>query len=78
MGKGWLGVPLIKKRLRKVKKIEARNMREPFGMGSRGLVKGLDGAQGQKTLVGVRGRSPRKLLCFSMQKQHFQHKLYIH
>ena len=35
MGKGWLGAPLIKKRLRKVQKIEVRNARELAG-GSRG------------------------------------------
>ena len=36
MGIGWLGAPLIKKRLRKVQKIEACNMRELCGVGSRG------------------------------------------
>ena len=40
MGKGWLSAPLIKKRLRKVKQIEARNTREPCCMGSSGLLKG--------------------------------------
>ena len=36
MGMGWLGAPLIKKRLRKVQKIEVRNMRELCGVGSKG------------------------------------------
>ena len=36
VGMGWLGAPLIKKRLRTVQKIEARNMRELCGVGSRG------------------------------------------
>ena len=31
-----MGAPLIKKRLRKVQKIEERNAREPCGVGSRG------------------------------------------
>ena len=39
-GQGMAGCPLIKKRLRKVKQIEARNTREPCCMGSRGLLKG--------------------------------------
>ena len=37
-------------------------------------LKGTDDVQ-EKLLVGSRGRSPRKLMCFSMQKQHFQSKL---
>ena len=45
MGKEWLGAPLIKKRLRKVQKIEERNAREPCGVGSRGPLKGPDGVQ---------------------------------
>ena len=36
MGMGWLGAPFIKKRLRKVQKIEARNIRELCGVGSKG------------------------------------------
>ena len=48
MGKGWLGAPLIKKRLRKVQKIEGRNAREPCGVGSRGPLKGPSGVQGAK------------------------------
>ena len=35
MGMGWLGAPLIK-RLRKVQKMEARNMRELCCVGSKG------------------------------------------
>ena len=54
MGKGWLGAPLIKKRLRKVQKIEARNVREPCCVGSRGLFKGPGGLP----LVRVQGAKP--------------------
>ena len=36
MGMGWLGAPLIKKRLRKVQKMEARDMRELCCVGSKG------------------------------------------
>ena len=51
MGKGWLGVPLIKKRLCKV---------QNCGVGSRGPLKGPGGIQGQSIWCGSRGRSPRK------------------
>ena len=71
VGKGWLGAPLIKKRLRKVQKIEACNTREPCGVGSWGPLKGPGGVQGQSPWWGSRGRSPRKLLCISMRIQHF-------
>ena len=69
MGKGWLGAPLISKRLCKVQKLEARN--------ARALRRGVKGPAGAKPLVGVQGGKPWKLLCFSMQKQHFQRK-HIH
>ena len=39
VGKGWLGAPLIKKRLCTVQKTEKHNMREPGGVGSRGPLK---------------------------------------
>ena len=39
MGKGWLGAPLIKK------KIEEGNAREPCGVGSRSPMKGPSGVQ---------------------------------
>ena len=45
--KGWLGAPTTKKRLRKVQKLEARNAREPCGVGYRNPFKGPGGVQGQ-------------------------------
>ena len=42
-----LGAPLIKKRLHKVQKIEARNAREPCGVGSKSPLKGPDGSRGK-------------------------------
>ena len=43
-----------------------------WGTGAR--FKGPGGVQGQSPWWGPRGRSPRKLLYYSMQKQHFQRK----
>ena len=54
MGKGRLGVPLIKKHLHKVQEIKgynARDSREPCGVGSRGPLTGSGWFQGQKVLV---------------------------
>ena len=47
MGKGWLGATLIKSACAKCKKSEARNVREPCSVGSRGTLKGPGGVQGQ-------------------------------
>ena len=69
MGKGWLDAPLIKKSLLKEQKIDS---------GVQGQLKGPSGGQGVKTLVGVQGAKPRKLLCFSMQKTAFSTQTCIH
>ena len=73
-GQGMAGCP-ITKHLRKVQKFEACNAHELCSMEYRGRLKGPGGVQGQSPCWGYRGRSPQKLLCFSMQEQHFQHKL---
>ena len=47
MGKGWLGAPSTKKRLRKVQIFEARKANELCGMGYRDPLKGPGEIQGQ-------------------------------
>ena len=41
-----------------MQKIEERNACEPFGVGSRGPLKGPGGVEGQSPLVGVQGAKP--------------------
>ena len=77
MGKVWLGAPLIKKCLPKVQKIEARNAREPCGVGSRGPLKGPGGVQGQSTWWGSRGRSPPDALVHFNADTAFPTQTYI-
>ena len=64
VGKGWLGAPLIKKRLCKVQKIEACNTREPCSVGSTGPLKGPGGVQGQSPWWRSRKRSPGSSCAF--------------
>ena len=67
MGKGWLGAPLIKKRLQKVQKIRsAQALRH-------GVQAGLGGLPWWRS--GGGGQAPGRSYVFLMQKQHFQRKL---
>ena len=67
VGKVCLDAPLFKSKteaLARRAKMEAREVHEPHGVGSRGPLKGPGGVQGQSPWWGSRGRSPRKLPCF--------------
>ena len=56
--------------------IEVCSACETCDVGSRGSHKGQVGSRDPlKGLVGSRGQSPRKLLSFLMQEQHFQRQI---
>ena len=71
MDKEWLGSPSIKKHLRKVQRIEARNAREPFGVGSRGPLNGPSGVQEQSSCGGLEGEAPGSFCVFQCRNSIF-------
>ena len=68
VGKGWLGASLIKRRLSKVQKTEARKAREPYGVGSR------ENAPGQR----VQEAEPPEALMFFNAETAFLTRTYKH